>query len=274
MRNKTMKKAAVLMAAMMAVPGYAAYAQENTQIEVQAEKEAGADAESREAEEAAKAEAESRAAEEAAKAEAESRAAEEAAKAEAGSRAAEEAAKAEAESHAAEEAAKTETESRTAEEATGAEAEKQTEEATTEPPTEAVTEAPTEMTTEAVTEKATEKATDAQEKETEKEYQTSFHFENDEVVMDVMVSKDAKLEKDVKMAVRKLEAGSEGYEAAKAATMNSLGSDEDGTYSFYEIAFEKNGTEVNVDDSFIQTNVSFKNDASAVRVKDGAAKRI
>ena len=256
MRNKTMKKAAVLMAAMMAVPGYAAYAQENTQIEVQAEKEAGADAESREAEEAAKAEAESRAAEEAAKAE--------------------------AESHAAEEAAKTETESRTAEEATGAEAEKQTEEATTEPPTEAVTEAPTEMTTEAVTEKATEKATetaaekatDAQEKETEKEYQTSFHFENDEVVMDVMVSKDAKLEKDVKMAVRKLEAGSEGYEAAKAATMNSLGSDEDGTYSFYEIAFEKNGTEVNVDDSFIQTNVSFKNDASAVRVKDGAAKRI
>ena len=56
--------------------------------------------------------------------------------------------------------------------------------------------------------------------------------------------------------------------------MNSLGSDEDGSYSFYEIVFEKNGAEVDVKDSHINANVSFKNDASAVRVKDGAAKRI
>ena len=108
----------------------------------------------------------------------------------------------------------------------------------------------------------------------EKEYQTSFRFENDEVVIEVKVSKDAKLEKDVKMVARKLETGSEKYEAAKAATMNSLGSDEDGSYSFYEIVFEKNGAEVDVKDSHINANVSFKNDASAVRVKDGAAKRI
>ena len=149
-------------------------------------------------------------------------------------------------------------------------------EAPTEAPTEAVTEAPTEAPTEKATEAVTEKETETEkkEKETEKEYQTSFRFENDEVVIEVKVSKDAKLEKDVKMVARKLETGSEKYEAAKAATINSLGSDEDGIYSFYEIAFEKDGAEVDVKDSHINTNVSFKNDASAVRVKDGAAKRI
>ena len=46
MRNKVMKKVmAVLMAAMMTVPGYAVYAEEDTQIEAQAAAEAAEKAE-------------------------------------------------------------------------------------------------------------------------------------------------------------------------------------------------------------------------------------
>ena len=72
MRNKVMKKVmAVLMAAMMTVPGYAVYAEEDTQIEAQAAAEAKAKAEAEakareEAEAAARAEAERQAAEAAA----------------------------------------------------------------------------------------------------------------------------------------------------------------------------------------------------------------
>ena len=218
MRNGMMKKAAaILLAAAMTVPGCTAvYAEDNTQVEAEAEKQA--------AEAAAKAEAEKQAAE-AAKAEAERQAAEAAAKAEAEKQAAE-AAQAEAERQAAEAAAQ-------------AEAERQAAEA-------AAPEA----------------------------YKTSFKFENDEVVIVVKASEEAKLTKDTKLAAKKLEEGSEKFEAAKAATINSLGSTNEESYSLYEIQFEKDGKELDVQDSYITVNVTFKNEAAAVQVKDGAAKRL
>ena len=238
MRNGMMKRAAaILLAAAMTVPSYAVYAEDNTQIEAEA------------AEAAAKAEAERQAAEAAAKAEAERQAAEAAAQAEAERQAAEAAAQAEAERQAAEAAAQ-------------AEAERQAAEAAAQ--TEAATEAQTEET-------ETETQTEATEAE---EYQTSFKFENDEVMIVVKTSEEAKLGKDTKLTAKKLEEGSEKYEAAKAATINSLGSSEEEHYSFYEIGFEKDGKELDVQDSHMTVNVTFKNEASAVQVKDGAAKRL
>ena len=250
MRNGMMKRAAaLLLAATMTVPAYAVYAEDNTQIEAEA------------AEAEAKAEAERQAAEAAAQAEAERQAAEAAAQAEAERQAAEAAAQAEAERQAAEAAAQAEAE-RQAAEAAQAEAERQAAEAAAQ--TEAATEAQTEET-------ETEAQTEATEAE---EYQTSFKFENDEVMIVVKTSEEAKLGKDTKLTAKKLEEGSEKYEAAKAATINSLGSSEEEHYSFYEIGFEKDGKELDVQDSHMTVNVTFKNEASAVQVKDGAAKRL
>ena len=257
MRNGMMKRAAaLLLAATMTVPAYAVYAEDNTQIEAEAE---AAEAE-------AKAEAERQAAEAAAQAEAERQAAEAAAQAEAERQAAEAAAQAEAERQAAEAAAQAEAEKQAAEAAAQAEAERQAAEATAQ--TEAATEAQTEAQTEAAETEAQTEATEAE------EYQTSFKFENDEVVIVVKTSEEAKLGKDTKLTAKKLEEGSEKYEAAKAATINSLGSSEEEHYSFYEIGFEKDGKELDVQDSHMTVNVTFKNEASAVQVKDGAAKRL
>ena len=262
MKNGMMKKAAaILLAAAMTVPGCTAvYAEDNTQVEAEAEKQA--------AEAAAKAEAEKQAAEAAAKAEAEKQAAEAAAKAEAERQAAEAAAKAEAErqaAEAAEAAAQAEAE-RQAAEAAQAEAEKQAAEA-------AQTEAETEAAETEAQAKETE-ATEAAKTAKAEAYKTSFKFENDEVVIVVKASEEAKLTKDTKLAAKKLEEGSEKFEAAKAATINSLGSTNEESYSFYEIQFEKDGKELDVQDSYITVNVTFKNEAAAVQVKDGAAKRL
>ena len=257
MRNGMMKRAAaLLLAATMTVPAYAVYAEDNTQIEAEAE---AAEAE-------AKAEAERQAAEAAAQAEAERQAAEAAAQAEAERQAAEAAAQAEAERQAAEAAAQAEAEKQAAEAAAQAEAERQAAEAAAQ--TEAATEAQTEAQTEAAETEAQTEATEAE------EYQTSFKFENDEVVIVVKTSEEAKLGKDTKLTAKKLEEGSEKYEAAKAATINSLGSSEEEHYSFYEIGFEKDGKELDVQDSHMTVNVTFKNEAEAVQVKDGAAKRL
>ena len=254
MRNGMMKRAAaLLLAATMTVPAYAVYAEDNTQIEAEA------------AEAEAKAEAERQAAEAAAQAEAERQAAE-AAQAEAERQAAEAAAQAEAERQAAEAAAQAEAERQAAEAAAQAEAERQAAEAAAQ--TEAATEAQTEAQTEAAETEAQTEATEAE------EYQTSFKFENDEVVIVVKTSEEAKLGKDTKLTAKKLEEGSEKYEAAKAATINSLGSSEEEHYSFYEIGFEKDGKELDVQDSHMTVNVTFKNEAEAVQVKDGAAKRL
>ena len=251
MRNGMMKRAAaLLLAATMTVPAYAVYAEDNTQIEAEA------------AEAEVKAEAERQAAEAAAQAEAERQAAEAAAQAEAERQAAEAAAQAEAERQAAEAAAQAEAERQAAEAAAQAEAERQAAEAA------AQTEAATEAQTEAAETEAQTEATEAE------EYQTSFKFENDEVVIVVKTSEEAKLGKDTKLTAKKLEEGSEKYEAAKAATINSLGSSEEEHYSFYEIGFEKDGKELDVQDSHMTVNVTFKNEASAVQVKDGAAKRL
>ena len=179
--------------------------------------------------------------------------------------AAEAAAKAEAERQAAEAAAQAEAERQAAEAAAQAEAERQAAEAA------AQTEAATEAQTEAAETEAQTEATEATEAE---EYQTSFKFENDEVMIVVKTSEEAKLGKDTKLTAKKLEEGSEKYEAAKAATINSLGSSEEEHYSFYEIGFEKDGKELDVQDSHMTVNVTFKNEASAVQIKDGAAKRL
>ena len=176
--------------------------------------------------------------------------------------AAEAEAKAEAERQAAEAAAQAEAEKQAAEAAAQAEAERQAAEAA------AQTEAATEAQTEAAETEAQTEATEAE------EYQTSFKFENDEVVIVVKTSEEAKLGKDTKLTAKKLEEGSEKYEAAKAATINSLGSSEEEHYSFYEIGFEKDGKELDVQDSHMTVNVTFKNEAEAVQVNDGAAKRL
>ena len=93
-------------------------------------------------------------------------------------------------------------------------------------------------------------------------------------MIEVKVAEEAKLSKDTKMTAKKLEEGSEKYEAAKAATINSLGTTEEESYTFYEVHFEKDGSEVDVPESQMTVKVTFKDQSCAVQIKDGAAKRL
>lgn len=133
------------------------------------------------------------------------------------------------------------------------------------PETEAVTEAP-----------ATEGQTEAAKAENEKkeEYKTNFRFENEEVIITAKVNKSQKLPKNTEIRAEKLAAGSEKYEAAKNATMSSLGTDSEAVYSFYEVTFMADGKEVNVADEAVTVQVMFKNAEKSVHVKNGTAKDI
>ncbi len=89
-------------------------------------------------------------------------------------------------------------------------------------------------------------------------YKTDFRFENDEVIITANVSEDAELPENAEIKAVKLEAGSEKYEEAKQASMRDLGTAEDAEYTFYDVTFTVDGSEVELPEGAAVINVEFK----------------
>ena len=98
----------------------------------------------------------------------------------------------------------------------------------------------------------TEEITETVETETAQ----SFRFENDEVIISAAAM--AELPENIEMQVRKLEEGSEEYEAAKAAAAESTGAGEDAQYIFYDVTFTADGNEAELADGSVSVQVEFK----------------
>ncbi len=90
----------------------------------------------------------------------------------------------------------------------------------------------------------------------ETEAAQSFTFENDEVIITAAAA--AELPENIEMQVRKLEEGSEEYEAAKAAAAASTMAGEDAQYSFYDVTFTADGAEVELADGGVHVQIEFK----------------
>lgn len=129
----------------------------------------------------------------------------------------------------------------------------------------------TESETEAETETESETETEA---ETETEETAEFRFENEEVIIKADIDSEEELPENLKMVVKKLEEDSETFAMAKTASMNSLGTEEEAHYSFYEVTFEVDGEEFEIAEENVMANVTFKNEASAMRITDGVATKL
>ena len=92
--------------------------------------------------------------------------------------------------------------------------------------------------------------------ETEAAEAQSFIFENDEVIISAQAA--AELPENIEMQVRKLEEGSEEYEAAKAAAAANSEAGEDAQYSFYDVTFTVDGNEVELAEGSVYVQVEFK----------------
>ncbi len=102
----------------------------------------------------------------------------------------------------------------------------------------------------------TEPAEDTEAVETEAAAAQSFTFENDEVIITAVAA--AELPENIAMQVRKLEAGSVEYEAAKAAAAANTGAGEDAQYSFYDVTFTVDGVETELADGSVYAQIEFK----------------
>ncbi len=98
--------------------------------------------------------------------------------------------------------------------------------------------------------------TEAVETETEAAEAQTFTYENDEVVITAQAA--AELPENIEMQVRKLEEGSAEYEAAKAAAAESTEAAEDAQYSFYDVTFTVDGSEVELGENSVYVQVEFK----------------
>ena len=170
--------------------------------------------------------------------------------------------------------AETETEIKETETEAAEEAESETEIEETE--TEAVIETEVEETeTEAVTETEV-KETEAKETEAEEEElkEATFCYANKDVSVKVKVSETAELPEDVKVRVIRLEEGTQEYEAAKKATIDSLGTDAENCYDFYDVVFMSGDKIIEVPDEDAKITVEFREDGQMVCIEEGAAKDI
>ena len=85
---------------------------------------------------------------------------------------------------------------------------------------------------------------------------SDFRFENEEVIITAKVFDETALPENAEMNAVKLEAGSEKYEEAKQASIR------DDEYTFYDVTFTVDGTEIEVPDEAVVINMEFKNVAS------------
>ena len=89
-----------------------------------------------------------------------------------------------------------------------------------------------------------------------------FRFENEEVIITAKVFDETALPENAEMNAVKLEAGSEKYEEAKQASIRDLGTTEDDEYTFYDVTFTVDGTEIEVPDEAVVINIEFKDVAA------------
>ncbi len=111
--------------------------------------------------------------------------------------------------------------------------------------------------TEAIETEAAETETiETEAAQTEAAEAQTFTYENDEVVITAQAA--AELPENIEMQVRKLEEGSAEYEAAKAAAAESTEAAEDAQYSFYDVTFTVDGSEVELGENSVYVQVEFK----------------
>lgn len=91
---------------------------------------------------------------------------------------------------------------------------------------------------------------------------SDFRFENEEVIITAKVFDETALPENAEMNAVKLEAGSEKYEEAKQASIRDLGTTEDDEYTFYDVTFTVDGTEIEVPDEAVVINIEFKDVAA------------
>ena len=91
---------------------------------------------------------------------------------------------------------------------------------------------------------------------------SDFHFENEEVIITAKVFDETALPENAEMNAVKLEAGSGKYEEAKQASIRDLGTTEDDEYTFYDVTFTVDGTEIEVPDEAVVINIEFKDVAA------------
>ena len=85
-----------------------------------------------------------------------------------------------------------------------------------------------------------------------------FRFENEEVIITAKVFDETALPENAETNAVKLEAGSEKYEEAKQASIRDLGTTEDDEYTFYDVTFTVDGTEIEVPDEAVVINIEFE----------------
>ncbi len=88
-------------------------------------------------------------------------------------------------------------------------------------------------------------------------------YENGEVAVTVVASEAAQLPADTIVKVTRLEEGSAEYEAAKEAARQSVGTDENASYTFYDVTLESEGETLDVEDGTVSVKMEFK--AAAAR---------
>ncbi len=91
---------------------------------------------------------------------------------------------------------------------------------------------------------------------------SDFRFENEEVIITAKVFDETALPENAEMNAVKLEAGSGKYEEAKQASIRDLGTTEDDEYTFYDVTFTVDGTEIEVPDEAVVINIEFKDVAA------------
>ena len=121
-------------------------------------------------------------------------------------------------------------------------------------------------TTEAPAEEAVVTETPAAEETTAEEfpaetpeYKTDFAFENEEVRITATASQEAKLPQNTEMRAVKLQEGTAEYENAKAASAQTLGTDENAQYCFYDVTFVVDGQEITPEQGTVTIQMEFKN---------------
>lgn len=109
-------------------------------------------------------------------------------------------------------------------------------------------------------------AEDVQEANAETGVSGTITYEDDEVLVTVVVSEEAQLPADTEVKVTRLEEGSEKFETAKEAARQSLEAGENATYTFYDVTLESEGQALDVEEGTVSVRMEFKTGAAKKEV--------
>lgn len=111
-----------------------------------------------------------------------------------------------------------------------------------------------------------EQTAEIREEKTETGVSGTLTYEDDEVAVTIMVSKEANLPADTEVKVSKLEEGSGQFEAAKEAASRNLEEGEEAAYTFYDVTLESEGQALAVEEGTVSVRIEFKTDAAGKEV--------